>query len=179
MAYQSLTLLLNYLVESEIVSQDKRSTVYNFIQKRLFKQRGFASVIYEVSDFQTIIITRDATTYLFSVEIITAATELQVAQPVQSQVVILPSNVVPLLRPFVPRPVPPVRPVSSLNSPVVHLSLTEQLVLDIPYDIDFVKAAAYKKLHTRPRVAKKEDNSVSSQLAFNFDNVVYAAVRFG
>jgi len=140
MSHQSLKSLVSYLVDISVISQDKQSTVYNFVQKRLAKY-GVTSVSYEISDTQSIVVSRDATTYLYSVEIITAA------------VVPAVDAVVP---PFVELPLFPSEP-------------KIQLALNLLYEIDILKAAIYFKQHKKPRKLKIIDNTPSPQLAFNFD----------
>jgi len=148
MTFHSLKSLLSYLVENAIVSQDKQSTVYNFVQKRLAKI-GTTSVSYELSDKQSIIVSRDATTYQYSVEIITAAAAPQ--ESVQPVAV-------------------PVAPAALFVEPqVVVPSEPVQFALNLHCEIDLVKFAAYFKQHKKPRKLKIIDNTPSPQLAFNFD----------
>ncbi len=190
MTFHSLKSLLSYLVENAIVSQDKQSTVYNFVQKRLAKI-GTTSVSYELSDTQSIIVSRDATTYLYSVEIITAVTAPQESvQPVAAPV----APAALFVEPQVVVPSEPVQPVAVLVAPaalfvepqVVIPSEPIQFTLNLHCEIDLVKFAAYFKQHKKPRKLKIIDNTPSPQLAFNFDlpakktNVVlFGAVRQG
>jgi len=144
MSHQSLKSLVSYLVDISVISQDKQSTVYNFVQKRLVKY-GVTSVSYEISDTQSILFSRDAITGLYSVEIITAAAVQESIQPAAV-------------------PVPAVQSILSGSS-----QPTIQLVLDLVYEIDELKAAAYFKQHKKPRKLKLVDNTLSPQLTFNFD----------
>ena len=146
MSHQSLKSLVSYLVDISVISQDKQSTVYNFVQKRLVKY-GVTSVSYEISDTQSILFSRDAITGLYSVEIITAAAVQESIQPA------------------VAVPVPAVQSILSSSS-----QPTIQLVLDLVYEIDELKAAAYFKQHKKPRKLKLVDNTPSPQLTFNFDS---------
>lgn len=94
MTHETLKLAIQYLVETKVISSDRFNAIYLWMQKRLFKQNGFGSVTYELSDTQKITVTRDTITYCYSVEIITLKPLPTVTQPTELKPTV--ANAVPL-----------------------------------------------------------------------------------
>lgn len=82
MIYQTLKSAIQQLVETKVITQDRHNAVYNWVHKRLSK-KGINSVTYELSDSQKITITRDTTTYCYSVEVTDSKLTLVTQQPAE------------------------------------------------------------------------------------------------
>jgi hypothetical protein len=138
MIYQTLKSAVQQLVEIEVITQDRYNAVYNWVHKRLSK-KGVNSVTYELDESQKITITRDTTTYQYSVEIIITPKPLPVVQPTE-------------LEPTLDNPVP------------VQLTLNLTFEVDPIKAAEYFEK--HKKVR-RPRLVV--DNTPSPQLEFNFD----------
>lgn len=138
MTHQTLKHAVQHLIETQVISSDRFNAVYQWTYKRLAK-KGINTVTYELSDTQKIIVTRDTSTYHYSVELITLKPHPVVIQPTE------------------------IEP-TSVNAVPVQLSLFDKLVVDNKKAVEYFRT--HKKAR-RPKLVI--DNASSPQLSINFD----------